>query len=139
MLYSFMIFSFAFLIGVLAALLEPDFLRVALGDGYVDMTLENIEKGDPMGVYKDMPSFAMFPHDCLQQYQGIVLCIRRWDSDPPWDHVAPVHQWCSDWGIYDLFPDAKSHLGSSASYLHTRDLGVERDCHCRGGGDHAGE
>ena len=48
------------MIGVLAAVQEPEFLRIVLGNGYVDMTLENIEKGDPMGVYKDSPSFLMF-------------------------------------------------------------------------------
>lgn len=60
MFYAFVIFTFAFLIGTLAAIKEPEFLRVVLGDGYVEMTLENIERGDPMGVYKDEPSFPMF-------------------------------------------------------------------------------
>ncbi|MEM7656269.1 MAG: stage II sporulation protein M, partial [Bacteroidota bacterium] len=60
MFYSFVIFTFAFLIGTLAAIKEPGFLRVVLGDDYVDMTIENIERGDPMGVYKGEPSFPMF-------------------------------------------------------------------------------
>lgn len=47
------LFVFSFLIGVLSAYHEPEFVRVILGDGYVDMTLENIENNDPMAVYKD--------------------------------------------------------------------------------------
>ncbi|MGC4057393.1 MAG: stage II sporulation protein M [Chitinophagaceae bacterium] len=39
---------------------EPDFARAILGNAYVDMTLENIEKGDPFGVYKSGDSFTMF-------------------------------------------------------------------------------
>lgn len=56
---SFFLFFLAFGIGVLSGANNPEFARIILGDGYVDMTLENIEKGDPMGVYKDMSAFAM--------------------------------------------------------------------------------
>ena len=38
---------------------RPEFLRVILGDSYVDMTLENIESGDPMAVYKQKGEFEM--------------------------------------------------------------------------------
>ncbi|RMG54271.1 MAG: stage II sporulation protein M [Bacteroidetes bacterium] len=60
MLYAFLIFSFSFVLGLLGALHEEDFVRVVLGDAYVNMTLENIENGDPMGVYKRSSSFVMF-------------------------------------------------------------------------------
>lgn len=60
MLYAFVIFTFAFLLGSISALSEDEFLSAVLGTEYVEMTLENIEKGDPMGVYKTSPSFAMF-------------------------------------------------------------------------------
>lgn len=59
-LYACLIFTVSTLIGVVGALADEEFLRMVLGDGYVDMTLENIEKGDPMGVYKDEAPFAMF-------------------------------------------------------------------------------
>ena len=39
---------------------EGNFVRSILGDGYVNMTLENIEKGDPMAVYKEQGAFNMF-------------------------------------------------------------------------------
>lgn len=39
---------------------EDGFVRGVLGDGYVNMTEENIAKGDPFGVYKDDNPFTMF-------------------------------------------------------------------------------
>ena len=58
--YSFLIFTVGILIGVLSAANDVNFVRLILGDGYVDMTMENIEKGDPMGVYKHMEEGVMF-------------------------------------------------------------------------------
>jgi len=60
MFYAFLMFTFFFLLGVFNAVQDNEFLRIVLGDGYVDMTIQNIEKGDPMGVYKDSASFPMF-------------------------------------------------------------------------------
>lgn len=59
-LYSFLIFSIAALIGILSLSRDESFARLILGDGYVNMTLENIKNGDPMGVYKQSPSEFMF-------------------------------------------------------------------------------
>lgn len=53
LLLSFCIFVFAFIVGVVSSRINPDFARVILGDSYVEMTLTNIENGDPMAVYKD--------------------------------------------------------------------------------------
>lgn len=39
-------------IGVISTKNDPDFARKILGDGYVDMTNENIAKGKPLHVYK---------------------------------------------------------------------------------------
>jgi uncharacterized membrane protein SpoIIM required for sporulation len=50
---SFALFLLAFSVGVVSSVINPDFARVILGDDYVRMTLANIEKGDPMAVYKD--------------------------------------------------------------------------------------
>ncbi len=47
-------------IGVWASHSNPDFVRGVLGNNYVDMTEENIAKGDPFGVYKDENPFSMF-------------------------------------------------------------------------------
>lgn len=59
MLLATLIFFFAFGIGVLSTVMDPEFPRVILGDDYVDQTLENIRKGDPMAVYKDPDAAGM--------------------------------------------------------------------------------
>lgn len=56
---SFGVFMLALLIGGLSCAMNPEFPRVILGDRYVDMTLQNIENGDPMAVYKDMNEVDM--------------------------------------------------------------------------------
>ena len=60
LLYSFLVFAVCVLIGVVSALNDDSFVRLILGNGYVDMTLRNIENGDPMGVYSSMSEFPMF-------------------------------------------------------------------------------
>ncbi|HSZ25522.1 MAG TPA: stage II sporulation protein M [Cytophagaceae bacterium] len=60
LLYSFIIFALAVLIGVVSTSYDDGFVRLIMGDNYVNMTLENIEKGDPMAVYKSQDSDMMF-------------------------------------------------------------------------------
>ena len=60
LLISFLVFFFFCLVGAFSAANDGDFVRSILGDGYVNMTLDNIEKGDPMAVYKQMGEFNMF-------------------------------------------------------------------------------
>lgn len=57
---SFLIFLVFSLIGAYSAATDGAFVRSILGDAYVNMTLENIEKGDPMAVYKEMNKVDMF-------------------------------------------------------------------------------
>ncbi|MGB4844909.1 MAG: stage II sporulation protein M [Ferruginibacter sp.] len=47
-------------IGVFSSMHNEEFTRGVLGDGYVDMTEDNIANGDPFGVYKDGNPFSMF-------------------------------------------------------------------------------
>lgn len=56
-LIAFLIYS---AIGVITTHIDPDFPRVVMGDGYVDMTLKNIEAGDPLAVYHDDYQMSMF-------------------------------------------------------------------------------
>ena len=56
---AFFLFVVAFIIGVVSSAMNPEFPRVILGDSYVDMTIENIESGDPMAVYKEKGAFGM--------------------------------------------------------------------------------
>ena len=60
LLYAFLFFAVSILIGVLSARHDETFVRIILGDGYVNMTLENIQRGDPMAVYKDSKQLDMF-------------------------------------------------------------------------------
>lgn len=60
LLISFLVFALFVIVGAFSAANEGDFVRSILGDGYVNMTLENIENNDPMAVYKDMGEFDMF-------------------------------------------------------------------------------
>lgn len=47
-------------LGVLSAAYDENFLRVVVGDAYVNQTLANIRKGDPMAIYKSGSSSVMF-------------------------------------------------------------------------------
>ncbi len=60
LLYSLIFFLVFCFIGALSAKYDADFLRLILGPQYVDMTNDNIAKGDPFGVYKSQGELAMF-------------------------------------------------------------------------------
>lgn len=60
LLFSFLFFIVFTFLGVLSAKYDDSFLRLILGDGYVNMTNENIEKGDPFGIYKSRGQASMF-------------------------------------------------------------------------------
>ncbi|MXV17558.1 stage II sporulation protein M [Hufsiella ginkgonis] len=60
LLYSFLIFVFFCLIGALSAKYDDQFVRVIMGNSYVNETNENIAKGDPFGIYKGHGEFTMF-------------------------------------------------------------------------------
>ena len=58
--FSLGFFAFCALIGALSAALDDTFVRLILGDHYVNMTLDNIRRGDPMAVYKGENESVMF-------------------------------------------------------------------------------
>lgn len=58
--YSLIFFCVFCFIGALSAKHDETFIRLILGDDYVNMTNENIEHGDPFGVYKRENQFSMF-------------------------------------------------------------------------------
>lgn len=60
LLYALLFFSVACAIGALSARYDDTFVRLILGDSYVNMTNENIAKGDPFGVYKQESELLMF-------------------------------------------------------------------------------
>lgn len=51
-LYAFILFFIFTAMGVISAANDGAFVRLIMGDHYVNMTLENIEKGNPVAVYK---------------------------------------------------------------------------------------
>jgi uncharacterized membrane protein SpoIIM required for sporulation len=59
-LYAFLFFVLFALMGALSAKYDDNFIRLILGDEYVNMTNLNIENGDPFGVYKQANSLLMF-------------------------------------------------------------------------------
>lgn len=60
LLYAFLFFISAVLIGIVSTLNDDSFVRLILGDGYVNMTIENIENGEPMAVYKSGSQIGTF-------------------------------------------------------------------------------
>lgn len=54
------IFLAACVLGWVSAAHDNTFVRLILGDQYVNMTLENIKKGDPLGVYDSSDQATMF-------------------------------------------------------------------------------
>lgn len=60
MLYSFLFFMIGVALGVFSASQDSSYVRLILSDSYVNMTLDNIDKGDPMAVYKSEKSAPMF-------------------------------------------------------------------------------
>jgi len=59
-IYSLLILLVSISVGVLSTLKDDTFVRLILGDSYVNMTLSNIDKGDPLAVYKSMNEADMF-------------------------------------------------------------------------------
>ncbi|MDP4210342.1 MAG: stage II sporulation protein M [Bacteroidota bacterium] len=58
--YALIIFIISAIIGVVSAANDNSFVRLILGDSYVNMTLDNIHKGDPLAVYKQANPTGMF-------------------------------------------------------------------------------
>jgi len=58
--YALVFFLISCSIGALSAKYDDTFVRLIMGDDYVNMTNENISKGDPFGVYKQENQILMF-------------------------------------------------------------------------------
>ena len=60
LLFTFILFILFFAVGFFSAANDANFTRDVLGNNYVDMTEENIEEGNPFGVYRSGNSFLMW-------------------------------------------------------------------------------
>lgn len=58
--FSFALFFLMIIIGVFSSIYEPQFVRSILGNGYVNMTEDNIQNGDPLAVYNNTSTFGDF-------------------------------------------------------------------------------
>ncbi|MDQ1102588.1 hypothetical protein QE403_003795 [Chryseobacterium sp. SORGH_AS 1048] len=52
LLYAFLFFILFTLIGVISSIYDKDFVNIILGEGYVNETIENIKKGNAVGIYQ---------------------------------------------------------------------------------------
>jgi len=60
LLLAFLLFLGFSAIGAYSASADDGFVRLILGDAYVNATIENIQKGDPMAIYKKANQTDMF-------------------------------------------------------------------------------
>jgi uncharacterized membrane protein SpoIIM required for sporulation len=60
LVYAFALFFISVSFGVISAHYDTDFVRLILSDGYVNETLENIKKGNPVAIYKSGSNWGSF-------------------------------------------------------------------------------
>jgi uncharacterized membrane protein SpoIIM required for sporulation len=75
LLYSFLIFAIAMCVGVVSSAYDDNFIRLILGDSYVNQTLENIDKGDPMAIYKSGNQVEMFSMIAVNNIYVSFMCF----------------------------------------------------------------
>ena len=83
LLVSALVFVVCFVIGAVTCRIDPEFAASILSDNYVQMTKENISKGDPMAVYKSDKEMDTFLPillnnlrvDFLTFFSGILMAI----------------------------------------------------------------
>lgn len=69
LLYSFIVTAVATLVGVLSQLVDDSFVRLILGDYYVDSTIERIKNGNPIGIYGEGNQLYMFVRITMNNIQ----------------------------------------------------------------------
>lgn len=74
-LYAIGVFFLAVLIGTISTLNDDSFVRLILGDDYVNRTLQNIEKGNPTAIYQSMGQGDMFLAITLNNIRVGMICF----------------------------------------------------------------
>ena len=74
LLYAFVLFFATVAIGVISARYDENFVRLIMGDDYVNMTLENIKKGNPMAVYGSATNWGSFVGITVNNIQVGAAC-----------------------------------------------------------------
>jgi uncharacterized membrane protein SpoIIM required for sporulation len=107
-----LLFFVAFMaIGAFSAWQQPRFIRGILGDTYVNMTEDNIAKGDPFGVYKSENELIMFVQIAWNNIRVTLLCFMMGIS-------------CSVGTLYLLFRNGLM-LGAFEQMFFAHDLGIK--------------
>ena len=75
LLFTFLLFSLFVGIGIFSSIKDESFIRGILGDSYVDMTEDNISKGDPFGVYKSDNPFTNFVYIAMNNSFVALLMV----------------------------------------------------------------
>lgn len=75
LLYSFLIFTVFAVIAAFSASHDQSFIRGVLGDEYVEMTEDNIAKGEPFGVYDSSGPLFMFIRIALNNIKVAFMCF----------------------------------------------------------------
>lgn len=75
LLITFLISVMFTVIGVYSSATDGAFVRSILGDGYINMTLENIANDDPMAVYKKAEETDMFLGITINNIRVALLCF----------------------------------------------------------------
>jgi uncharacterized membrane protein SpoIIM required for sporulation len=72
---TFLIFGISVWIGVVSASHDENFVRLILGDNYVDETLQRMREGNPLGVYQGENHFVMFLFIAINNARVALVCI----------------------------------------------------------------
>ncbi len=137
--YSFLIFCFLFSWPRFSAANDQDFVRGVLGNGYMEMTEQNIAKGDPFGVYKEPgSSFDVFL-DCCSQCAGLVhdFCWRH--PGRPVNDLAACSTMASCWALFNIIFFPKAWVEICAGDLDTWHTGNFLHYYFRGSRSGAGK
>lgn len=110
LLFGFLFFAAFVAIGAFSTWQQPEFVRGILGDDYVNMTEENIAKGDPFGVYKSGNEFIMFLQIAWNNIKVTLLCFT-------------MGIFCSVGTLYLLFRNGLM-LGAFEQMFFAHDLGI---------------
>ena len=70
-----LIFLLAIAIGMFSSAQDAEYLRLIVGDEYVNVTQENIDNNDPMAIYKGGSSGGMFARIAINNVRVSLLCF----------------------------------------------------------------
>lgn len=75
LIIAFAVFGLSVGIGVISSIYDEDFVRLILGDNYVDMTIENIANGNPVAVYESGSNWGSFLGITFNNVQVSIKCF----------------------------------------------------------------